>query len=102
MSAHKNPTPPVMKNTQRHPSAPTMSAMSGGATTAPTAEPVLKIPNASERSRGGNHSATALPEPGKPPPSPMPSRKRHTPMPSTDDTMPVRALAADHHTIITA
>src|SRR4051794_14903819 len=102
MAHHRNPAPPVMKKTQRQPSVVTISAMSGGARTAPRADPELKIPNASARSLGGNHSATALPEPGNPPPSPMPSRKRNTPRPSTDDAVPVSRFADDHQTIITA
>ena len=50
--------------------------MSGGATTAPMAVPALMMPMAVERSRAGNHSATALVAAGKPPPSPAPSRNR--------------------------
>src|SRR5687768_12697186 len=91
-----------MKNTQRQPSDETINAISGGAITAPTLEPVLKIPNAIARSRGGNHSATTLPDPGNPPPSPIPSRKRYTPSPRTDVAVPVKKLAADHQMIITA
>ena len=91
-----------MKNTQRQPSDETINAISGGAITAPTLDPVLKIPNAIARSFGGNHSATTFPEPGNPPPSPIPSRKRNTPNPKTELTVPVRKFAADHHTIITA
>src|SRR4051812_4053275 len=102
MATQTNPAPPVRKKTQRQPSVVTISAMRGGATTAPSDDPVLKIPNASARSRVGNHSATALPEPGNPPPSPMPSRKRNTPRPSTDDAVPVSKFADDHQTIITA
>src|SRR5262245_15892898 len=96
------PMPPVMKKTQRQPSHRTIAAINGGAMTAPTLEPVLKMPKANERSLGGNHSATALPDPGNPPPSPMPSRKRNTPNPRTEDAVPVRQFAADHQTIITA
>ena len=44
--------------------------------TAPMAVPALMIPIAVERSRTGNHSATALVAAGKPPPSPAPRRKR--------------------------
>src|SRR6185369_15117631 len=91
-----------MKNVQRQFRCNTIIANNGGATTAPKDDPVLNNPNAMDRSFGGNHSATALPEPGNPPPSPMPSRKRNTPRPSTDDTVPVRKFAADHQTIITA
>jgi hypothetical protein len=69
--------------------------------TAPTLDPVLKIPNAIARSFAGNHSATTLPEPGNPPPSPIPNRKRQVPIPSTEDTVPVRTFAADHQVIMT-
>ena len=51
--------------------------MSGGATTAPSVEPLLKIAIANARSRTGNHSATAFAAPGQLPASPMPSRKRN-------------------------
>src|ERR1051326_1990244 len=93
---------PVIKKTHRHPSRETISAIKGGAITAPTLEPVLKRPNASERSLDGNHSATALPEPGNPPPSPRPRGKRKTPTPITEETVRVKKLAAAHHTIISA
>ena len=53
-----------------------IAARSGGAITAPMAVPALIMPIAVERSRAGNHSATALVAAGKPPPSPTPSRKR--------------------------
>src|SRR5215475_2017248 len=79
-----------------------ISAINGGARTAPRLDPVLKMPKAKDRSFGGNHSATALPDPGNPPPSPMPSRNRYTPRPITVATVPCRKLAADHQTIITA
>src|SRR4026209_34575 len=100
MAAQTKPRLPVMKKTQRQFSCVTISARSGGATTAPMLEPVLKIPKASERSRGGNHSATALPEPGNPPPSPIPRRNRKAPKPKTEETRPVQKFAADHQTII--
>src|SRR5687768_10297704 len=102
MAAQMKPIAPVMKKTQRQLRFKTIMAMSGGAMTAPRAEPVLKMPKATERSLGGNHSATALPEPGKPPPSPMPRRKRQAPKPATLETRPVAKLAADHQTIIAA
>src|SRR5687768_4844178 len=73
-SAQKIPRLPVNKNTQRQPNNVTMAAASGGAITAPRLEPVLKTPNANDRSWGGNHSETAFPEAGKPPPSPSPSK----------------------------
>jgi hypothetical protein len=69
--------------------------------TAPIAEPVLNNPNAIARSFTGNHSAAALPEPGNPPPSPIPSKKRDTPNPRTEETVPVMQFAADHQIIIT-
>ncbi len=46
--------------------------------TPPTAVPALMMPIAVERSVTGNHSATARVAAGKPPPSPMPSRRRLT------------------------
>ena len=50
-----------------------------GARIAPTQVPELKIPVASARSRGGNHSAVAFTAAGKLPLSPSPSTKRATP-----------------------
>src|SRR3989442_4388133 len=82
------PRIPVIKKTQRQFSPSTIAAIIGGAMTAPTLEPVLKMPKAKDRSFGGNHSETALAEPGKPPPSPRPSMKRKTPNPKTVDTVP--------------
>ena len=51
-------------------------AIPGGATMPPTAVPALMMPMAVDRSRAGNHSATALVAAGKPPPSPMPRSSR--------------------------
>ena len=47
-----------------------ISAISGGATTMPTAVPAFMMPMAVERSCTGNHSATTRVAAGKPPPSP--------------------------------
>jgi hypothetical protein len=68
----------VAKKTTRQLYQARIAAMAGGATTAPMAVPALMIPIASERSRAGNHSATAFVAAGNPPPSPTPRRKRLT------------------------
>ena len=47
-----------------------MSAIKGGATTAPAAVPAFTTPMTVERSSGGNHSAITLVAAGNPPPSP--------------------------------
>src|SRR6266478_307751 len=94
IAAQMNPMPPVMKNTGRQPQRVTIRASKGGATTAPMLEPELKTPKAKERSFLGNHSATALAEPGNPPPSPIPRRNLQIPRPASDVTVPVRKLAA--------
>jgi len=52
------------------------SAMSGGATTIPSAVPAFMMPMAVERSLTGNHSATTRVAAGKPPPSPAPRSRR--------------------------
>lgn len=52
-----------MMNVQRQLAKAMMAAINGGAITAPTLEPALKIPKASERSLPGNHSETTLAEP---------------------------------------
>ena len=49
--------------------------MAGAAKMPPTAVPALMMPMAVERSRMGNHSATALVAAGKAPPSPMPEQE---------------------------
>ena len=56
--------------------ATTMSGTSNGAKIAPIFAPVLKIPVATERSFGGNHSVTTRIAAGKFPDSPRPSAKR--------------------------
>src|SRR5262249_6337737 len=59
-NAHTKPRHPVVRNTHRHPRRVTIAAISGGAITAPTLDPVLNRPNAKARSSTANHSATAL------------------------------------------
>src|SRR4029078_6259299 len=76
-----NPAAPVMKKTQRQLIRLTITATSGAPITAPSAEPVLKTPNANDRSREENHSDTAFAEPGNPPPSPSPKRNRYNARP---------------------
>ena len=76
--------------------------MAGGATTAPTAVPALISPMAVDRSRTGNHSATALVAAGKPPPSPAPSRKRLAASIQKPVARPWLAQASDQKTMMTA
>src|SRR5262245_31749933 len=83
-AAQTTPIAPVTIKTMRQPLANTIVAISGGAITAPRAEPVLNMPTASERSRAGNHSATTFADAGNPPPSPSPRRKRAVPSPAID------------------
>jgi hypothetical protein len=63
--AHRNPSPPVRKKTQRQPIRSMMKLVIGLMATAPRPEPALTGRTRANRSRGGNHSATALPEPGE-------------------------------------
>jgi hypothetical protein len=71
--------------------------MAGGAATAPTAEPLLKMPTARERCSAANHSATTSTAAGQLPASPAPSRKRHMPNPNTPRTKKCKISATDHH-----
>ena len=91
----------MRKKTQRQSAALSTSAISGGATTMPTAVPALMMPMAVERSFTGNHSATARVAAGKPPPSPMPSRNRLTASVPTLVASPWLAQASDQNTMMT-
>src|SRR5215471_20688915 len=66
-----------------HPKLRSNHGTISGAKIEPTFEPELKIPVATERSFGGNHSATVLIAAGKFPDSPRPSATRATPNPNT-------------------
>src|SRR5436190_15011320 len=77
-TAQARPAAPHATNTHRQLACSRIAAIAGGAMTAPTAVPALTSPMAVERSATGNHSAIAFVAAGKPPPSPMPSRKRLT------------------------
>src|SRR5207237_565697 len=89
------PVAPVAKKTHRQLATPRMAAMAGGATTAPAAVPALIIPIAVDRSLAGNHSETALVAAGKPPPSPIPKRKRQTSSEQKPVARPCVAVASD-------
>lgn len=54
-------------------------AIKGGATTAPIAAPLLKIPEAVDRSLGGNHSEVSFIAAGQFPASPIPNKNRKNP-----------------------
>src|SRR5581483_11653086 len=73
-AVHKRPSAPESTKIQRQVAKLRMTAIRGGAMTAPTDVPALIIPIAVARSLVGNHSATARVAAGKPPPSPIPSR----------------------------
>jgi hypothetical protein len=77
-----------------------IKAISGGATTAPTAVPALMMPSAWARSRGANHSATARVAAGNPPPSPTPSNKRLAASAITPPAKPWLAQASDQKIMI--
>src|SRR4051794_22928198 len=65
-----------MKAARQPPRAPTIKGTRRGAKMAPIFEPVLKMPVATERSFGGNHSVTTRMAAGKFPDSPRPKAKR--------------------------
>src|SRR3954462_6306441 len=77
---------PVTRKDARHPKCSITMGTINGARIAPTPAPELKIPVASARSLGENHSAVALIAAGKFPLSPNPRQKRATPKPNTDFT----------------
>src|SRR5579863_1729165 len=77
---------PVTRKAARQPKCNATQGTMAGARMAPTLAPELKMPVASERSLGGNHSATALMAAGKLPLSPRPRKKRATPKPATERT----------------
>src|SRR4029077_9992871 len=75
-ATHRKPIAPVPMKAIRHPNRDVSHRTTMGVTIAPTFVPELKMPGAIARSFFGNHSATALIEPGKLPASPMPRLKR--------------------------
>ena len=77
-----------------------MAAISGGARMPPTAVPALMMPMAVERSRTGNHSATALVAAGNPPPSPTPSNNLLAASMAKLAANPWLAQARDQNTMI--
>ena len=77
---------PVTRKAARHPKWSATQGTAMGAIIAPAEAPELKIPVASERSRGGNHSAVALMAAGKLPLSPKPRKNRAKAKPETDWT----------------
>ena len=72
------PIRPVIANAPRQPVQRAAATISGGASTAPNADPpVVAMPIASARSLFGNHSRIPFAAPGKQPPSPAPSMNRN-------------------------
>src|ERR1700682_431513 len=63
--SQRRPRPPVATNAHCHPHRRAIHGTTSGVRMAPVFVPALKIPVASARSLWGNHSATALMEPGK-------------------------------------
>src|SRR2546429_5347394 len=95
-----NPDEPTATNAARHPNCKTTHATNGGATIAPTADPLLKIPDARARSRGGNHSATTFTPAGQLPDSPIPRRNRAPPSDHGPNTQACKSAAVDHHATV--
>src|SRR5687768_7677802 len=95
-ASQAKPVSPTARNADCQPMRSTNHATSGGATIAPMAEPLLKMPEASARSFGGNHSETTFIAAGQLPASPNPSRKRKAPSDHADRAIECIAPAADH------
>src|SRR5580704_1860559 len=91
---------PVTRNAARQPKCRATHGTMKGARMAPTPAPELKMPVASARSFGGNHSAVALIAAGKFPLSPRPRKNRATPNPKTDVTRAC-PIAERLHTAVT-
>src|SRR5215469_3898130 len=96
------PEHPTSTKAWRQPKWTTVAAINGGAKIAPTEEPLLKIPEASARSGGGNHSETTFTAAGQLPASPIPSRKRHAPRLHTPPANLCNIDAADHQAMQSA
>ena len=92
---------PVTRNAARHPKCSATHGTTSGARIAPTPAPELKMPVASARSFGGNHSAVALIAAGKFPLSPRPRKNRAIPKPITERTSAC-AIAARLHNPVTS
>ena len=60
------------------------------------AAPLLKMPEASARSRAGNHSATTFTAAGQLPASPVPNKKRNPASDHAPVASEVRRPAVDH------
>ena len=101
-NSQRKPESPTAANAAGQPNLAMMNTTMGGARMAPTAEPLLKKPEARARSVSGNHSATTLTAPGQLPASPMPSRKRNTPRLTAPLAKACRNAAADHHAMQSA
>ncbi|MNP35600.1 hypothetical protein D3C76_1289400 [compost metagenome] len=70
------PEAPTITNASCQPLCRIAHTTSGGASKAPSDEPILNQPIATERSLAGNHSVVALTPAGKPAASVMPSSPR--------------------------
>ena len=95
-TSQTRPSAPVARNAPRQPNRAAMKAVSGGAITAPNADPPLAMPMASALFSNGNHSTAPLVAAGKQLPSPNPRKKRATPKDSGPVAKACAALAADH------
>ncbi len=75
---HTSPSTPITAKANRQLPCRMHQTTSGGATSAPTDEPMLNQPVAIERSLAGNHSDVARKADGKPAASVTPSMARNT------------------------
>src|ERR1700691_4221034 len=96
------PRKPTERKAVLHPALSRIHASKGGARIAPMDEPLLKTPEASDRSSAGNHSATSFTPAGWLPASPMPSRKRKMPRLRAPAASAHSISAADHEAIVHA
>src|SRR5437867_4943517 len=78
MGAQRKPKKPMLKNADRHPNRPRSAKIAAGASTAPKAAPLSKIPLPSVRSSGGSVRAMVRKPAGQLGASVTPRKKRKT------------------------
>src|SRR5688572_7990189 len=79
MASHRYPNIASIINVDCQPYRRPRNATNGGTMIAPNAAPLLKMPEAVERSCGGNHSLVMRTAAGQLPASPIPKRNRQIP-----------------------
>src|SRR5437016_4224448 len=95
-SAHTTPKTPVVTKAPRQPTAAIKAVTKGSDKAEPAVEPLLKMAQASPRSRLGNQLKAVLVKDGRLAASPMPSIKRAPMNCATPRAAPVAMVKTDH------